>query len=103
MLMPLCIIANPDDGKLVCKFTCTHPSSGSSKPIDDVYVTNDLAFQAMALGKEAMASHCGMQSTSFKAQLLNNGIMWTMEEMVRLGKEAEREKGEPQLGIKQQL
>ncbi len=43
-----------------------------------------------------------MQCTSSKAQFLDDGTMWTMEEMVRLGKETESKKGEPQLGIKQQ-
>ncbi len=78
------------------------PSIGSATPIVDIYVTSNLAFQAMALGKESMAGHWCMQCTSSKAQVLDDGTMWTMEAMVRLGKEAKRKKGEPQLGIKQQ-
>ncbi len=100
-LIPLCISVNTDDGKLVCEYNRT-PSIGSTTPIVDVYITGDLAFQAMALGKESMAGHWCMQCTSSKAQFLDDGTMLTMEEMVRLGKEAERKKGEPQLGITQQ-
>jgi hypothetical protein len=56
----------------------------------------------MALGKESMAGNWCMQCTSSKTQFLDDGTMWTMEEMVRLGKETKSKKGEPQLGIKQQ-
>jgi hypothetical protein len=100
-LIPLCISVNTDDGELVCKYNRT-PSIGSAIPMVDVYVTGNLAFQAMALGKESMAGHWCMQCTSSKAQFLDDGTMWTMEEMVRLGKEAEHKKGKLQLGIKQQ-
>ncbi len=99
--IPLCISMNADNGKLVCKFN-HNPSIGSATPIVDVYVTSDLAFLAMALGKELMAGHWCMQCTSSKAQFLDDGTMWTMEEMVWLGKEAEHKKGKPQRGIKQQ-
>ncbi len=92
---------NTDDGKLVCKYNRT-PSIGSATPIIDVYVTVNLAFQAMALGEESIAGHWCMQCASSKAQFLDNGTMWTMEEMIRLGKEAECKKGGSQLGIKQQ-
>jgi hypothetical protein len=68
----------------------------------NVYVTGNLAFPAMALGKELMAGHWCMQFTSSKAQFLDDGTMSMMEEMARLGKEAKRKKGKPQLGIKQQ-
>jgi hypothetical protein len=99
-LIPLYISMNTYDGKLVCNYNHTH--SIGSTPIVNIYVTGDLALQAMALGKELMAGHWCMQCASSKAQFLDNGTMWTMEEMVRLGKEAECKKGQPQLGIKQQ-
>jgi hypothetical protein len=51
--IPLCISAN-DDGKLIFGFNRT-PSTGSTTPIVDVYLTGNLAFQAMALEKESMA------------------------------------------------
>jgi hypothetical protein len=65
-LIPLCISVNTDDGKLVCKYNRT-PSIESATPIFDVYVTGDLAFQAMALGKELMAGHWCMKYASSKA------------------------------------
>ncbi len=55
-LIPLCISVNTDDDKLVCEYNRT-PSIGSTTPIVNVYVTGNLAFQAMALGKESMAGH----------------------------------------------
>ncbi len=59
-LIPLCISVNTDDGELVCK--CNHtPSIGSATPIVNVYNTGNLAFQAMALGKESMAGYWCMQ------------------------------------------
>jgi hypothetical protein len=100
-LIPLCISKNTDDGELVCEYN-RNPSIRSATPIVDVYITGNLAFQAMALGKDSIAGHWCMQCTSSKAQFLDDGTMWTMAEIVRLGKEAECKKGEPQLGIKQQ-
>jgi hypothetical protein len=91
-LIPLCISVNTDDGELVCKYNRA-PSIGSARPIVDIYITSDLAFQAMAPRKELMVGLWCMQCTSSKAQFLDNGAMWTMEEMVRLGKEAEHKKG----------
>ncbi len=51
----LCILTK-DDGNIICEFNRT-PSTGSTTPIDDIYITGDLAFQAMALGKELMVGH----------------------------------------------
>jgi hypothetical protein len=73
-LIPLCISVNTDDGELVCEYNRT-PSIGSPTPILDVYITGDLAFQAMALGKESMSGHWCMQCASSKAQFLDNGTM----------------------------
>jgi hypothetical protein len=50
--IPLCISVNADDGKFN-----RNPSIGSTKPIVDIFVTSDLAPQAMALEKESMAGH----------------------------------------------
>ncbi len=91
-LIPLCIRMNTEHSKLVCKYNRT-PSIGSATPIVDIYITGDLAFQVMALGKESMAGHWCMQCASSKAQFLVHRTMWTMEEMVKLGKEAKRKKG----------
>jgi hypothetical protein len=69
------------------------------------YVTGDLAFQAMALGKESMSGHWCMQCTmqmqcTLTQEQLNAVKKWTMEEYCRLGDEAEKRKGEPKLGVK---
>jgi hypothetical protein len=58
----------------------------------------------MALGKESMAGHWCMLCTSLRANFLQDDVtLWTMEELVRLGTEAEqRTKGEPELGVKKQ-
>ena len=39
----------------------TEPTTTTYTPITEVFVTGDLAFQAMALGKESMAEHWCMQ------------------------------------------
>ena len=98
-LTPLCICVNPD-GELICEFNHTPTESATSQPIVEVIVTGDLAFQAMALGKESMAGHWCMQCTSPKATFLEDGTLWKMEDMVRLG--AKLKNGQTQLGIKQQ-
>jgi len=96
-LIPLCIGVNPDDGELICEFDCSPTVHSTSQPKVEVFVTGDLAFQAMALGKESMAGHWCMQCTSPKAKFPDNGMLWTMEDMVRLG--AKLKNGEMQQGI----
>ena len=98
-LTPLCICVNPD-GELICEFNHTPTESATSQPIVEVIVTGDLAFQAMALGKESMAGHWCMQCTSPKATFLEDGMLWKMEDMFRLG--AKLKNGQTQLGIKHQ-
>jgi hypothetical protein len=73
-LIPLCISVNTDDGKLVCKYNRT-PSIGSATPIVDVYVTGNLAFPAMALGKESIVGHWCIQCASSKARFLDDKTM----------------------------
>jgi hypothetical protein len=92
-------------GNIQCQFSNTPPSIRTTTPIIDVYITGDLAFQAMALGKESMAGHWCMLCTSSRANFLQDDVtLWTMEELVRLGTEAEqRTKGEPELGVKKNL
>ncbi len=72
----------------------------------DLFVTGNLAFHAMAMGKESMPTHwcmqciMQMQCTLTEAQL-NDVNMWTMEELSRLGDEAEQHlKGETVMGVK---
>ncbi len=90
-------------GNIQCQFSRTPPSFRTTMLIVDIYITGDLAFQAMALGKESMAGHWCMLCTSSRANFLQDDVtLWTMDELVRLGTEVEkRTKGEPELGVKQ--
>ena len=71
------------------------------------HITGDLAFQAMALGKESMSGHwcmhCTMQMQCTLMEVELSAVkMWTMTEYCRLGDKAERRgKGETKLGVKQ--
>jgi hypothetical protein len=61
-----------EGGSLVAKF-CPHgqiqnPTTTSHTPITKVFVTGNLAFQAMALGKESMAGHWCMQCKANRLQ-----------------------------------
>jgi hypothetical protein len=67
----------------------------------DTYVTSDFAFQAMALGKEAMAGWWCMLCKSPRSKFMDDDWeMWTMDEYVRCGLIAKNNKDEPQLGVK---
>jgi hypothetical protein len=100
-----------DKGSIQCKFgdpcPATKHAATTSIPHVNLYITGDLAFQAMALGKESMLGHwcmqctMQMQCTLTEDQLCEVGT-WTMDEYCRLGDEAERQrKGKTQLGVKQ--
>jgi hypothetical protein len=67
-------------------------------PITEVFVTGDLAFQAMALGKELMAEHHYMQCKASRQQFTDSCELWNMNELMRCGEDAE--KGNPLLGVK---
>ena len=70
----------------------------------DIYLTGDLAFQAMALGlgKESMATWWCMQCKATRSQFKNeDSEMWTMDEQVRCGIISESTNDKPKLGIKQ--
>jgi hypothetical protein len=54
----------------------------------------------MALGKESMAGHWCMQCKASRLQFKHDCEMWTMEELVRCGEDAEKNKGDPVLGVK---
>jgi hypothetical protein len=100
-----------DEGIIQCKFgeTCPATKHAATAAIlhADLYITGDLAFQAMALGKESMSGHWCMQCTmQMQCTLTEDQLcevrMWTMDEYCRLGDEAERRgKGETKLGVKQ--
>ncbi len=86
-----------DDGALVCKFkqTCS-----DSSHLVDIYVTGDLAFQAMALGKESMAGWWCMLCKASQAQFLDKDIKrWMMEDLVSCGMNMESNNSKPKLGV----
>jgi hypothetical protein len=88
-----------DNRGLVCKFkqTCL-----DSSHLVDIYVTGDLAFLVMALGKELMAGWWCMLCKASQAQLLDKDIKrWTMEDLVSCGMNAERNNSKPKLRVKQ--
>jgi hypothetical protein len=99
--VPVC---NPmsatEEGGLVCEFskdTCSMHSH-----LVDMYIPGDLAFQAMALGKESMSGWwCMLCKPSRKQFLDEQSKMWTMDELVSCGMNAESSDKEPLLGIKQ--
>jgi hypothetical protein len=103
-------IYKDDEGNIICKFGETCPTTqhiATTIPHVDLYITGNLAFQAMALGKESMSGHwciqCmkQMQCTLTIAQL-SEVKMWTVEEYCRLGEEAERRgTSKTKLGVKQ--
>jgi hypothetical protein len=88
-----------NDGLLECEFKQTRSSNSHNL---NMYITGDLAFQAMALGKESMAGWWCMLCKASKSQSLdNNSKMWMMDELVRSGTIAEGTNNKPQLGLKQ--
>jgi hypothetical protein len=98
-------IFNDDEcGVLVAKYR-RHASpiqnaTPSHIPTTKVFVMGDLAFQAMALGKESMAGHWCMQCKATRQQFSDDSELWMMDEFVRCSKDAETKKGDPLLGVK---
>ena len=93
----LCI-ENNVKGQIECKFIET--SSPNSLTVD-MYVTGDLAFQAMALGKESMAGWWCMLCKSSKNQFMDVPVeLWSMEEYDRCGMIAKSNiNDKPKLGV----
>jgi hypothetical protein len=96
-----------EQNSIIAKFCSKGPltneptTTTSYTPITKVFMTGDLAFQAMALGKESMAGHWCMQCKASRLQFKHKDCeMWTMEELVRCGDNAEKNKGNPVLGAK---
>jgi hypothetical protein len=96
--MPLHIMTDKD-GLLQCRFSNTAPvGNRSTTPKVEVYVTGDLAFQAMALGNELIAGWWHTQcNKGSRYQFFNNCELWMMEELVRSRMEAETKKGDHSL------
>jgi hypothetical protein len=99
--MPLHIEAD-EHGLLQCRFSCTAPvGNRNTPPTVEVYLTGDLAFQVMALGKEMSTWWC-MQCKGSRHQFLVDCELWTMKELVIRGVEAVTQKGKPKLGVVKQ-
>jgi hypothetical protein len=100
--MPLHIYTD-EEGVIKCRFSSTAPvGNRSTLPKVEVYLTGDLAFQFMAVGKESMSGWWCMQCKGSRHQFLDDCELWTMEELVIRGVEAVSKPGDPQLGVKQQ-
>ncbi len=66
------------DGKLECKFKQTW---SENTHLIDIYLTSNLAFQVMSLGKESMAGWWCMLCKASRAQFLDGDIeKWTMDD-----------------------
>ena len=90
-------IESNNDGLLECEFK---QNCSINSHIVDIYLTGDLAFQAMALGKESMAVWWCMQCKATRSQFMDeNSEMQMMDELVRCGIIAESTNDEPKLGI----
>jgi hypothetical protein len=90
-------IHKDNQGNILCKFGPTRQNTQHEvvQTISHVnlYVTGNLAFQAMAMGKESMLGHWCMQCTiqmqcTLNQAQLNDVKMWMMEELSMLGDEA---------------
>lgn len=66
----------------------------------DCYITGDLAFQAMAMGRESMAGYWCLQCRANWPQFLEDQAPWTMVDLCDHAEEAKRKK-KPQMGVKQ--
>ncbi len=102
-------IYEDDEGNIICKLGENLPTTqhiATTIPHVDLYITGDLAFQAMALGKEYMSglwcTQCTMQMQCTLTEVqLSEVKLSTIEEYCRLGDEAERRgKGETKLGMR---
>ncbi len=98
-------IFNDDEcGVLVAKYhrhaSPIQNATPSHIPTTEVFVMGDLAFQAMALGKESMAGHWCRKCKAMRQQFSDNCVLWTMDELVRCGKDAKTKKGDPLFGVK---
>jgi hypothetical protein len=96
-------IYKDNQGMTICKFGQTGQTTTAAHgivhtiPHVDLYVTGNLAFQAMAMGKESMSGHWCMQCTkqmgvTLTPAQLNEIDMWTMEQLCTLGDEAEKKR-----------
>ncbi len=84
-----------ETGNLVVEFRCHCPNRDNAPgsppthtPISEVFMTGNLAFQSMALGKESMAGHWCMQCKATRLQFTEDCELWTMDQLVSRGDDA---------------
>jgi hypothetical protein len=91
-------IERNEEGQILCAFK---ESQAQNSHRVDLFVTSDLAFQVMALGKESMAGWWCMLCKAPRARFLDEeSEMWTMCVLVEAGTIAETGESEPKLGVK---
>jgi len=92
----------------VCSFNTPPPDSQDHTTIEiAVFVTGDLAFQAMLTGRKAMSGQhcmlCQLSQKQFNENKDTTGLPWTYDDLVRIGTEVCTERGgKPLLGVKQE-
>ena len=95
-----------NDGKVNCQFG-NPPTQGTASNIKTLnkvrlFVTGDLAFYTMALGRESMSGHwcylCMMRRTQF-SDVNQRADPWTMDKIVEVAEEVAGKK--PKMGVKQ--
>ena len=90
-----------EGGQILCEFKETQSSSPNTHRAD-IYITGNLAFQAMVLGKELMAGWWCMLCKASQAQFLDKeSEMWMIDKLLECGTIAEVSMNEPKLGVKQ--
>jgi hypothetical protein len=103
--LPLHIHYNNHNSKIHCKFskTSTIPFTQHLTTIEtvDCYITGDLAFQAMSMGRESMAGYWCLLCLANQPQFLGDYPPWLMEDLCCLGNKAATQKGKPEWGVKQ--
>jgi hypothetical protein len=93
-------------GVLVAEY-CRHTgqiqnATPSHIPTTKVFVMGDWP-STMALGKESMAGHWCMQYKATQLQFNDDCKLWTMDKLVRCGKDAETKNGDLLHGVKKAM
>jgi hypothetical protein len=103
---PLNIYLNANDTLLCTSFTPLNEQTNNPVTIQvSVFITGNLAFQAMIMGIEAMSGHhclmCQLIRKEFNDDRHAHGLPWTFPELVCIGKEVNSNRT-PQQGVKQE-
>ena len=94
-------------GKIHCKFgeTCTIVPPQTITMIErvDCYITGNLAFQDMSMGRESMARYWCLQRTANRLQFHVEAEHppWLMEDLLCCIRDQATQNGKPQLGVKE--